>query len=96
MPHGIRKAKAVLASEIEPLCVGVDQAQTLSGISRWTWRTWAQKGIVSSIKIGGRTGKLGRGGRLLIPIEEIRRVLAESYRPRLADAELKRVPSRGA
>jgi hypothetical protein len=79
---GIRKATVRLAETVEPVCVGVDQAQVMSGISRWTWRSWAQKGVVDSVKVGGRNGKLGRGGRLLIPIAEVRRVLAENFRPR--------------
>ncbi len=90
MARGIREVKARLAEEIETLCVGVDQAQLMSGISRWTWRTWAQKGKIDSIKVGGSNGKLGRGGRLLIPIAEVRRVLAENFRPRLTLVEGKK------
>jgi hypothetical protein len=80
---GIRSAKIRLAQEVEPLFVGVEQAQVISGISLWTWRRWAQTGVIDSVKIGGRNGKLGRGGRLLIPMAEVRRMLAENFRPRL-------------
>lgn len=57
---------------VEPEFVGVDQAETMSGISRWTWRRFCYAGRIASTKVGKR---------LLIPITEIRRVMAEGYRP---------------
>jgi hypothetical protein len=59
---------------IEPEFIGVDQAEIMSGVSRWTWRKKAYSGEISSIKVGRR---------LLIPIAEIRRILSEGTRPAL-------------
>jgi hypothetical protein len=57
----------------EPEYVGVDEAQALTGISKWTWRVAAYRGRVESCKIGNR---------LLIPLSEIRRLIREGTRPR--------------
>jgi hypothetical protein len=57
---------------VEPEYIGVDQAEVMSGLSRWTWRHWSYEGRVASVKAGKR---------LLIPVSEIRRVMAEGYRP---------------
>jgi len=46
--------------------------------SRWTLRSWAYAGKISSVKIGGPKG------RLLIPVSEIERILQEGFRPRTA------------
>jgi hypothetical protein len=62
---------------VEPEYVGVDDAEILTGLSRWTWRAWAYSGRVGSVKAGTR---------LLIPVAEIRRVMAEGTRPRVAGA----------
>ena len=59
---------------VEPELAGVDDAEIISGVSRWTWRAWAYSGKVASVKMGRR---------LLIPMAEIRRVIAEGTRPRL-------------
>lgn len=59
---------------VEPEFIGVQDAETLTGISRWTWRSWAYSGRVSSVKAGRR---------LLLPVSEVRRVLAEGTRPRV-------------
>jgi hypothetical protein len=60
--------------QIDPEWMGVDQAEALTGISRWSWRRAAYSGSVESTKWGRR---------LLIPTREIRRVLAENTRPRV-------------
>jgi hypothetical protein len=60
-------------SKIEALCANLDQAATISGVSRWTWRSMAYSGQVESLKIGRR---------LLIPLAEISRVMTEGRRPR--------------
>lgn len=57
--------------------VSVDTAGEMTGLSPWTWRKMAYDGRVSSHKIGTR---------LLIPVSEVDRVLAESERPRLDPA----------
>jgi hypothetical protein len=69
----IRKLKEAMAEVTQPEFVSVDGAEILTGVSRWTWRSYAYKGKIESSKIGAR---------LLIPLSEIRRVIAEGRRPR--------------
>jgi hypothetical protein len=64
---------------VEKEFLSVVEAETLSGMSRWSWRSWAYKGTISSTKVGKR---------LLIPLTEVRRVLAEGTRPRLQDGQV--------
>jgi hypothetical protein len=45
-------------------------------ISEWTLRDWAYTGKIASVKLGGPQS------RLLIPVAEIERVIAEGTRPR--------------
>lgn len=66
---------AVIA-KVEPEFVSVQGAETMTGRSRWSWRRDAYEGRISSVKLGAK---------LLIPIAEIRRVLAENTRPRVAE-----------
>ncbi|MGH7870120.1 MAG: hypothetical protein ACREP9_21390, partial [Candidatus Dormibacteraceae bacterium] len=54
--------------------VSVQDAGTMTGRSRWSWRRDAYDGKIASVKLGAK---------LLIPITEIRRVIAENTRPRL-------------
>lgn len=56
--------------------LAVSEAETLTGVSKWTWRRWAYDGKVASVKLGKR---------LLIPVSEIRRILAEGTRPRVEE-----------
>jgi hypothetical protein len=51
----------------------VDQLEAISGISKWTWRRWAQDGKVSSAKVSSR---------LLISRGEYLRVMSDATRPR--------------
>ncbi len=71
---GIRQRKKEMAATVRPEFCSVDEAQILTGISRWTWRDYAREGKIDSLKVGAR---------LLIPLSEIRRVLEEGYRPRV-------------
>jgi hypothetical protein len=64
---------AVIA-RVEPELVSVQGAEVMTGRSRWSWRRDAYDGKISSVKLGAK---------LLIPISEIRRVVAEGMRPRL-------------
>ena len=64
---------AVIA-QVEAEYVSVQGAETMTGRSRWSWRRDAYTGKIASVKLGTK---------LLIPIAEIRRVLAENTRPRL-------------
>lgn len=52
--------------------LSVKEAAEVTGLSPWTWRAWAYKGKVASVKAGRR---------LLIPRAEIDRTLREGYRP---------------
>jgi hypothetical protein len=45
--------------------------------SSWTVRNWAYSGKITSVKVGGPKG------RLLIPISEIERIIAEGTRLRI-------------
>jgi hypothetical protein len=64
---------AVIA-KVEPEFISVQGAETMTGRSRWSWRRDAYAGRIASVKLGAK---------LLIPIAEIRRVIAENTRPRL-------------
>ena len=64
---------AVIA-KVEPELLSVQGAETMTGRSRWSWRRDAYEGKIASVKLGAR---------LLIPVTEIRRVIAEGMRPRL-------------
>jgi hypothetical protein len=67
---------AVIA-KLEPELVSVQGAETMTGRSRWSWRRDAYEGRIASVKLGAR---------LLIPVSEIRRVVAENTRPRIKQA----------
>lgn len=58
--------------------LGVQEAEQLTGISRWTWRKWAYDGRVASVKLGKR---------LLIPLKDIERLVEDNTRPRRSDAQ---------
>jgi hypothetical protein len=62
------------AKRIEPEYLSVAEAETMTGISRWTWRSYAYKGICASVKVGRR---------LCLPVSEVRRVMADGTRPRI-------------
>jgi len=59
---------------IEPELLGKDEAERLTGRSRWSWRRDCYSGAVSSVKIGRR---------LFVPMSEVRRVIQAGTRPRL-------------
>ena len=64
---------AVIA-KVEPELVSVQGAEIMTGRSRWSWRRDAYEGKIASVKLGAK---------LLIPIAEVRRVIAENTRPRV-------------
>jgi hypothetical protein len=68
---------AVIA-KVEPEYLTVQGAEALSSRSRWSWRRDAYEGKIASVKLGTK---------LLIPVSEIRRVIAEGTRPRLPGAK---------
>jgi hypothetical protein len=61
-------------AKVEPELVSVQGAEVMTGRSRWSWRRDAYEGKIASVKLGAK---------LLIPISEIRRVVAEGMRPRV-------------
>ena len=63
--------------KIEPGSLVEENAGAITGRNRWSWRRDAYDGKIASVKLGAK---------LLIPISEIRRVIAENTRPRLQDA----------
>lgn len=65
-------ADMAIANKLEPEYVSVQGAETMTGRSRWSWRRDAYEGKIASVKLGAK---------LLIPISEIRRVIAENTRP---------------
>lgn len=78
------KKTAIIAAneffDVQAKLISVDAAARLTGISAWTWRSWVYTGRIASVK-AGRNDK-ARNCRLLIPVTEVRRILAEGYRPR--------------
>jgi hypothetical protein len=64
-----------LNTKVEPEYVDVKNAEIITNRSRWSWRRDAYDGKIASVKIGAK---------LLIPLAEIRRVMAENTRPRVA------------
>lgn len=78
MAHPANPPVRIMAEHITPTHMSVVDAEVMTGVSRWTWRQMAYRGIVESCKIG-----VGRNARLLIPISEVKRVLRESTRPRV-------------
>jgi hypothetical protein len=56
----------------------VEELEQFSGISKWTWRRWAQTGRIASAKVSSR---------LLISRSEYERIMREATRPRKAGAE---------
>jgi hypothetical protein len=68
------KQKKHVAARVEPEFVSAVEAEIMTGRSKWTWRKDANRGRIASVKLGRR---------LLIPISEIRRLLAEGVRPRV-------------
>lgn len=71
----IRSETRHITQDVQPEFASVDRCEVISGVSRWTWRQLAYKGKISSVKIGTR---------LLIPISEVRRIIAEGTRPRIS------------
>jgi hypothetical protein len=51
----------------------VEELEQFSGISKWTWRRWAQTGRIASAKVSSR---------LLISRSEYERIMREATRPR--------------
>jgi excisionase family DNA binding protein len=54
--------------------LGVAEAESMTGVSRWTWRRWAYDGKITSVKLGKR---------LVIPSSEIERLVAQNTRSAL-------------
>ena len=65
-----------IVAKVEPELLSVQGAEVMTGRSRWSWRRDAYEGRIASVKLGSK---------LLIPVAEIRRVIAEGTRPRLVE-----------
>jgi len=63
-----------MTRNVEVELLGMADAEAMTGRSRWSWRRDCYSGAIASVKIGRR---------LFVPIAEVRRVIAESTRPRL-------------
>lgn len=80
-PADPASSRVRMAEQVEPMYMSVVDAEVLTGISRYTWRAYAYRGVVESAKVG-----LGRNGRLVIPVSEVKRIMQECTRPRVAGA----------
>lgn len=67
-----------VVAKVEQELLSVQDAEIMTGRSRWSWRRDAYEGRITSVKLGTK---------LLIPISEIRRLVAEGTRPRLQKAD---------
>jgi hypothetical protein len=63
-----------MLGQVEPELMSVQSAEIMTGRSRWSWRRDAYEGKIASVKLGAK---------LLIPVAEVRRVIAENLRPRV-------------
>jgi excisionase family DNA binding protein len=61
-------------SDVSPKIITVQRAAKMLDLSVWTLRGLAYRGAIGSVKIGAR---------LLIPVDEVNRLIAENTRPRL-------------
>jgi hypothetical protein len=71
-----------MAKLVAPEYMSVVDAELATSISRWFWRSLAYAGKVESVKLGSP-----KNGRLVIPVAEVRRVMAEATRPRVDAVE---------
>jgi hypothetical protein len=60
--------------KIERKYLSVVEAEQMTGLSRWFWRRHAYSGRIASSKCGSR---------LVLPLEEVERLIAEGMRARL-------------
>lgn len=74
VPQTGREVKVKVNRGVQAQFVSVLEAETQTGVSRWTWRRWAYDGKIGSVKLGRR---------LLLPISEIERLVAQNSRPAL-------------
>jgi hypothetical protein len=72
------KSTIIKRKSIEPEYLGVDEAEIVTGRSRWSWRKDAYAGRIASVKVGRR---------LLIPRAEIDRIMRANFRPALAESK---------
>jgi excisionase family DNA binding protein len=64
----------MIAAKKEQQLIGVDEAERIYGLSRWTFRRMAYDGRIASVKLGRR---------LLLPVSEIEKLVRASTRPAL-------------
>ena len=78
-----------MAESVQPEYMSVVDAELATSISRWYWRSLAYAGKVESVKLGSP-----KNGRLVIPVSEVRRVMAEATRPRAEQIEQQKAVAR--
>jgi len=77
-----RALAAGKATTIKRQFLSPSEAEALTGVSRWTWRSKAYSGVIASSKVGRR---------LLLPIAEIDRIISEGARPRGNNSPARRI-----
>jgi hypothetical protein len=70
--HSPRSSGRTVLSPVATEYLSVEGCERLTNLSRWTWRRYAYSGRVASSKVGGR---------LVIPVSEVHRVLQAGMRP---------------
>jgi hypothetical protein len=64
-----------VAARVERHWVSVDEAEAMTGRSRWSWRKDAYSGRIGSSKVGRR---------LFLQKSDVERVMAEGFRPAIS------------
>ena len=70
-----------MTKETKPLereWIGVDEAQAITGRSKWSWRRDAYEGRIGSSKVGRR---------LLLRLKDVRQTMEAGYRPALGSGQ---------
>jgi hypothetical protein len=78
MPKLASVAMAMMSAAVCQEWYSVEQLETISDISKWIWRRWAQTGKIASAKVSSR---------LLISRSEYERIMREATRPRNSKSE---------
>jgi len=72
----ISPTRRSILSPVATQYLSVAGCERVSSLSAWTWRRYAYCGVVASAKIGGR---------LVIPVSEVNRIMQAGMRPALAE-----------
>jgi hypothetical protein len=66
-----------VANRIERQWVSPDEAEALTGRSRWTWRKDAYSGRIGSSKVGRR---------LFLRLDDVNKTMQEGFRPAVGES----------